>query len=65
MTTKPGGPLHVPTRRARRTVRLNANVDVDVHRELKVAAAEEGRSMTELLEEAVLAYLDRRRTGGA
>jgi len=40
-------------------------VDVDVHRELKVAAAEEGRSMTELLEEAVLAYLDRRRTGGA
>lgn len=65
MTTKQGALLAVPARRARRTVRLNANVDITVHRELKIAAAEEGRTMTDLLEEAVLAYLGRRRTGGA
>ena len=39
-------------------VRLNVNLPVELHRQLKLRAVHEGRSMTEIIEEVVSKYVD-------
>lgn len=47
------------TEQERRKVTLT--MDPELHRELRVAAAEDDRAISEMIEEAVRAYLDNRR----
>lgn len=39
-------------------------IDGPLHKRLKVASAQTGRSMRELAEEALVEYLDRQKSGG-